>query len=92
MEEALVVPQDQNLWITIHCLILLISLRYLQGSFRLLPGCGGLNMLDPGQVALLGGVTLLQEVCLCGEWLVTGSVSLWGVACYRKCVSVGSDF
>jgi hypothetical protein len=27
--------------------------------------CGGLNMLGPWEVALLGGVALLEEVLLC---------------------------
>ena len=29
--------------------------------------CGGLNMLGPWEVALLGGVALLKEVCHCGD-------------------------
>jgi hypothetical protein len=30
---------------------------------------GGLNMLGPWEVALLGGVALLEEVCHCGGGL-----------------------
>jgi hypothetical protein len=40
-----------------------------------LSDCSGLNMLDPGSVALLGGVALLQEV--------------WPY--WSKCVIVGMD-
>jgi hypothetical protein len=29
--------------------------------------CGCLNMLGPWEVALLGGVALLKEVCHCGD-------------------------
>jgi hypothetical protein len=39
-------------------------------------GCGGLNMLGPQRVALLGGMALLE--------------GLW--PCWRKCFTVGVDF
>jgi hypothetical protein len=32
-------------------------------------GCGGLNMLGPQGLVLLGGVALLEEVCHCGGGL-----------------------
>jgi hypothetical protein len=37
---------------------------------RYVMSCGGLNMLGPREMALLGGVALLEEVCRCvgGLW------------------------
>ena len=50
--------------------------------------CGGLNMIDPWEVLLLGGVALLEE-----EWPFGGSVALleevWH--CWRRCGLVGGS-
>jgi hypothetical protein len=40
--------------------------------------CGGLNMLGPWEMALLGGVALLEEVCHCIG-------SLWGLLVLKLC-------
>lgn len=46
-----------------------LGIKYFLRMFDLvLYTCGGLNMFGPWEVALLGGETLLEEVCHCGVW------------------------